>query len=583
MKLAKKHRLHRAGSVWIAAACGVLATTSQAQTQPQPPAQEQPPVQNVQPLPPVSQVPQVQPLQGPTASDSAASSAAAEPAAAAAPPRPRSVNFNVLAQATWTSNAGLAPTGQEQEDFITEIAPSLQLMTRGKRARLNGEIGFSAINYVNGTGRDEVLPRVRLLGNLEAIERLFFIDAGITTTQIAEDPLLGRVEGSNTTNVMTTTNYMVAPYLDWRLSPRTRIRARSDQSRIETQGDSGVTRVGAVQDGRFSRNEASFETDPKPVGFAVNTQRTQTKFEGQAQDSLSQNISRAILSWAPNDEWTFSARAGREDTEAHGVILADDSLHGGSIEWRPTQRTLLRGMREDRFFGSGWEGVFSHRMPWFAVNFRAASELSSFPQELLTLASGGNVAQMLDAMLTTRFPDATERARQVQELMRSQGLPATLGGPLTLYTQEAFVSTSRSLTLGWVGPHSTLTLSGGTLRVEPIPTSTGAPPSPITALSIENSAQRVFGLNFTYRLGRTQTLGLILGHTFIETLGTTTPGLVGTQQDETRQRSMRLTLTQNVSPRTEIIFGVRRRLSDSRLAADFTENAVFAALSTHLR
>ena len=493
----------------------------------------------------------------------------ANPGAAAVLPSPLSASLTV--QTTWTSNAGLTAPGSEIEDTITEVAPSLQINSVGKRVRLVGEVGASAVNYVNGSGRDQVQPRIHLRGNLEAVPQHFFLDGSVTTTQLTQDPYVGSAQsvtpGAGTANTMTATTYALSPYLNWRMSERVRVRARDDETRTHTTG--ATSSLGTVRDGRFSRGEASFEVLPKPLGLTLSGQRTESRFDGVAQDALVEKIARAIVLWAPAPEWEFNARGGHEQTRANGRELADDKIYGGGMQWRPTERTVLKGVGEHRFFGTGWEGAFTHRMPWLAIDVRATRELTSFPQELLTLTSGGNVALLLDAMLTTRFPDPVERARQVQELIRNQGLPTTLGAPLTLYTQDAFISTARSLTLGYIGAANTLTWSAGTQRVENVLGNASA----LSAGGTGNSDQFATALNFTHQIGRNQTLGATLGRTLIRSLEAGLP-------DNTQQRALRLVFMQRLSPRTQFTVGARRRLSDSRFAADFTENAVFAAITS---
>ncbi len=528
-----KPKAHRARAVCWVAVCSAVTGLAQAQ-QAEPPQPPQPP----QPL---------QSLQQP----------------------PRALcSASVSAQITWTNNADLAASGLETEDTTIEVAPSLGCRLQGQRLRASGELGAAALHYVNGVGRDQVQPRVQLQGNLEAIERLFFVDARVLSTQLAQDPFVGRADGSTSNNVMTVMTYAVSPYLDWHVSARTRLLLRQEQTRTQTHGATTD-----VRDGRFSLGQARFEVAAQPVGLDLTAQRNQSWFSGQSQDTLLQSISRAALLWAPAQEWVLNARVGREKTDVGGVQLADDSLYGGGFQWRPGPRTLLKGTQEHRFFGTSWDAALTHRMPWLAWDLRATRELLSFPQELLSLPSGGHVALLLDAMLTTRFPDPIERARQVQDLIRQQGLPATLGAPLTIYTPDAFISTERSLSLGLMGRHSTVTCTGGTQRVQIVQPGTGA--AAFSSTGLGSSDQFVWALNVSHRWGRVYALNVTVSRAQIEALGSGT-------LDQTVQRSMRVALTQRLSPNTELVWGARRRFSESRIAVDFTESAVFAALSTRV-
>lgn len=470
---------------------------------------------------------------------------------------------SVSAQASWTDNAGLQRAAVAVEDVITEVTPSLSVRAIGRRFRLTGDVGATAVDYLNETQRDRVLPRVRLLGNLEAIERLVFLDASVATAQLAEDPFIGRAEGTSTVNTFTTTTYAVSPYIDWRMSPRSRVLVRSDNSRTETGGASSP-----IRDSAFSRQQVRFDVLPQPLGLTVEAERNDSRFSGLSQDPLLQKIARAIVSYAPSPEWVFNVRGGYEESAFSGVSRVDEAIYGGGLQWRPTERTVVRAVGEHRFFGTGWEGVFSHRMPWLAWDVRTGRDLTTSPQELLTLTTSGNVTSMLDAMFTTRYPDPVERARVVQDLIRRQGLPASIGGPLTIYTQQAFISTGRSITIGFLGLTNTLSFTAGYLRIE------GAFPDAIvlSATGVGNSEQLTSALTYARRISPFSSVNVTAGRTYIRGLG-------GVTIDETRQRAIRLVFTHQLSSRAELLAGARRRLSDSVTADDFTENAAFIGFS----
>jgi uncharacterized protein (PEP-CTERM system associated) len=470
---------------------------------------------------------------------------------------------SLAALVTWTDNAGLKAAPVAVEDVTTELSPSVAILAIRNRFRLIGDVGATAVNYLNETQRDRVLPRIRLNGNLEAIERFLFVDASIATAELVEDPFAGRAEGATTVNSYTATTYAVSPYVDWRLSPRTRLQLRSDNSRSETRGSDRPLR-----DGTFKRELVRFDVLPQPLGLTIEGERNDSRFSGLTQDTLLQTIGRVIVSYAPSPDWVLNVRGGYEENEFSGIAIEPETIYGGGLEWRPTERTVIRGVGEHRFFGVGWEGVFTHRMPWLAWEVRAGRSLSTFPQELLTLTSGGNVAALLDAMLTTRYPDAIERGRIVQDLIRREGLPTSIGGPLTIYTQQAFISTGRSITIGFLGVTNTLSFTAGYLRTE------GAFPEVIlvTPTGVGNSEQIASALTYGRRVTPFTAFSVTAGRTYIRGLG-------DAAVEETTQRAIRVALTHQLSPRAEVIAGVRRRVSDSAVSEDYTENSAFIGVA----
>ena len=470
---------------------------------------------------------------------------------------------DVSAQTTWTDNSGLQVAAVAVEDVMTEITPNLSVLAVSKRFRLTGDVGATAVNFLNETQRDRVVPRVRLVGSLEAIERLLFLDASVSTSQLVENPFGGRAEGASTVNSFTTTTYVVSPYIDWRMSPRARLLMRSDNTRTEARGSTDP-----ISDGALSRQQVRLDVLPQPMGLTIEAERIDSRFSGLSQDTLLQKIARAIVSYAPSPEWVLNLRGGYEENLFGGLSRVNESIYGGGFEWRPTERTAVRGVGEHRFFGSGWDAVFSHRMPWLAWDLRTARVLSTSPQGLLTLASGGNVISLLDAILTTRYPDPVERARVVQDLIRRQGLPTSIGGPLTIYTQQAFISTGRSITLGLLGLTNTLSFTAGYLRIEGV-FSDAIVQSPA---GVGNSEQLASAMTYARRLSPFSAISLTAGRTYIRSLGNIAIA-------ETRQQALRLVFTHQLSSRGEVLVGASRQLSVSANQVDYTENGAFVGFS----
>jgi uncharacterized protein (PEP-CTERM system associated) len=186
----------------------------------------------------------------------------------------------------------------------------------------------------------------------------------------------------------------------------------------------------------------------------------------------------------------------------------------------------------------------------------------------LTLGSGGDVTSLLDAILTTRYPDPIERARVVQDVIRRQGLPANLSRPLTLYTQQAYISTARSLTVGLLGTNNALSMSVGYLRLEGV-----TPNSVLLApIGVATSAQRALAITYSRRMSPLLAFNATVGRTRVDELGTALPL-------STTQRTLRVSLTRQLSPKAELIIGGRRQVAKSNAALDSVESAAFVGIS----
>jgi uncharacterized protein (PEP-CTERM system associated) len=470
---------------------------------------------------------------------------------------------SLSAQINWSDNVGLEPKTEADDDVVTELSASLALRLASRRYSLTGEFGATAVNYLQETQRDRVLPRVRLAGSVQPIERLLYIDAGVATAELVENPFAATAEGASTVNRFTTTTYSVSPYLDWRLSPRTQLLVRSAHSRTETRGSEQP-----LQDGSFARQSLRFNVLPQPLGLTLEAERSESRTRGEVLDTLDQTLARLVLSYAPADVLTLNLRAGFEDNEFSGVAVDRESIYGAGFEWRPTERTSVRALGEHRFFGTGGEAAFTHRMPWLAWNLRVSRELSTSQEALLAVTGTGNLADLLDAILTTRYPDAQERARVVQDLIRRQGLPSTVAAPFTIYSQQAFVTTGRELTVGFLGINNTLSFSAAFSRV------VGALPTIIvlTGSTLTESEQLSAGVSYSRRLSPFSALNLTWGRSYIRSLSETVA-------EETRRRTFRVGLTRRLSPLSELAVGARRQETRARDLEEIIDNGVFVGLS----
>ena len=119
-----------------------------------------------------------------------------------------------------------------------------------------------------------------------------------------------------------------------------------------------------------------------------------------------------------------------------------------------------------------------------------------FPQVLFELPTAGNVASSLDAILTERFPDPAERARQVQDLIARQGLPSSLPDGVNIFSESPNVVTSYSGSLALIGVRNTLALTLYYVKTITLPDA-ALPP---TFIDFNNNVQKGVSLSLSHRL-----------------------------------------------------------------------------------
>jgi uncharacterized protein (PEP-CTERM system associated) len=471
------------------------------------------------------------------------------------------LDASVSSQLLWTSDAefGSAVGGR---DTVLDLRPRISFLREGARLRLNGSAALSAAAHSNESQSDRVLPEADINARLEAVERLFFIEAGYRAVQSSENAFGARTEGASSNNTFTATQLRVSPYIEGNAGPDLRYRLRSDNS---WSGDVGASEGAAVgtAGGYFGRHAASIEQDPRPFGWRVEAERSRTRYDDATQDPLSTDLARLSLTYLPGEDITAGVRAGYE----RNSFLANggrQSIYGFEGKWQPSPRTTLSGFAERRFFGSAWRLGFDHRRPQLAWSIGLSRGINTAPQTLFELPATGDVIGLLDAMFTTRYPDPVERARVVQDFMASRGLPGTTLRPTNVYADRLSLVTSRSANLALIGVRNSLAFNVFANRTQDVseagPLATGSP--------LNNNNQYGAAVVFEHRLSAQTGLNVSADWSRIRALG-------NLPQDETTQRSLNLKVNVQAGPKTTTYLGGRYRELESNVVSSGKEGSVF--------
>jgi uncharacterized protein (PEP-CTERM system associated) len=469
----------------------------------------------------------------------------------------------VSSQLTWTSNS-LLGAGPAQDDTVLDVRPRVSIRGEGARLRVSGAFALNGIAYLDHSQPTRALPEGDLAARLETIERWLYLEAAVRAAQASSDPFGVRPEAGSTTNTVTTSQGRFSPSIEAAIGPLSRYRIRSDNTWThESYADSAaVTPVGAA--GYFARHSASIEHDPRPFGWRLEAERSDTRYKDDVTPPLITDLARLSVDYALTEDFSLGLRGGYE---RNSFLATDDrnAIYGGQARWRPSARTLLTVDGERRFFGSAWHLGFDHRTPQFAMTLSLSRGIQSAPQSVFEVPATGNVEALLLEMFTTRYPDAAERARVVRQFIADQGLPSSTLGPTSIFSQRLSLVTSRSGSVGLIGVRNSLVLSGFYIRTEDIPDSAFL----ATGIAANNNIQYGTGLTFSHRLSLAMSLGATIDWSRIRALDAS---------DVTTQRGARLQVNLQASPKTGAVFGGRYRKLDSTVAISGHESAVYFGL-----
>lgn len=470
----------------------------------------------------------------------------------------RQLELSVSSELSWTSNSSFGVAAGE-EDAVLEVRPSLRIRSQGGRVQLNGSASVGAVAYANRSQSNRVEPTADLSARTEAIERLFFVEAGYRAAQTSANAFGVRPDSAATANTLTISQWRLSPIIEVEAGSELSFSMRSDNTWAREIGEADAH---AGAGGYFSRHSASIEQTPRPLGWRLEVAQSLTRYESQAEDEVSTQIARAVIRYAVMQEWIVGLRGGRERTEVVGANLSSESIYGFETRWQPSPRTTLSADWERRFFGNAWDVSFSHRRPLLAWTLTLTRGVDTTPQSLFDLPPTDNVAGLLDAIFTTRFPDPAERAGVVKEFILRQGLPAAIKGPISLFSERFSVVTRRQASLSLVGARNSFSVSGFSLRTED---ALDSGPFAIRDAST-NNVQYGAAAVLSHRLTPLTSLVATADWSRIRAIGAV---------NETTQRGLRVQVNVQAGPRSNAVLGGRYREIESNIAFSGREGAVF--------
>jgi uncharacterized protein (PEP-CTERM system associated) len=160
---------------------------------------------------------------------------------------------------------------------------------------------------------------------------------------------------------------------------------------------------------------------------------------------------------------------------------------------------------------------------------------------------------LLDAIFTTRYPDPAQRAIVVNSVIAGLGAPNVLGEPLEVFSGYAQLRDSVNAAVAFQGVRSTAVVRVYGVRLRQL-NRESAPFIPGVTLQADN-LQKGASIDISRKLTTTYTADLSFG--FSDIVG---KGLADGQ--ETKNKNIRLTLGQELSPRTKFNYGLRYQVDD---------------------
>jgi uncharacterized protein (PEP-CTERM system associated) len=482
-----------------------------------------------------------------------------------APARTPPLQASLATDFEFTDNVNLAPSGQRQSDFVTQITPSLKVNEKGAHTSLQGTIAAPILLYARtGNENNAVQPNVNLTGTAELYPRLFYLDGSVQVSQQYFNPFGARPQdlASATNNRYTAQSYRVSPYLKGDASGGLHYELRDNN--IWSNANSAP-----VSTDRSYTNEivGNVTRDPRPFGWSFDYDRSDTRFK--LQDPLLTETERAHASWRANGQLELSGDAGYE----HNTFTLQSFsgvVYGVAAKWHPTDRTDVEASWEHRFFGASYHVTFDHRTPLSVWSLRASRDITTYPQQLATLEAGRDVGTLLNQLFTSQFTDPAQRQTFVDQLIRDRGLPAVLSSPLTLYSQQVTLQETAQGTVGLLGARNAVFLTAYRTRNEPIG-DVSRSVADLLSNALNDNTQTGTNIIWTHKL--TALYVLTTSADWARTVGN------GDVVGSSNQVTFRSMVSAPLSLLTTVYAGARYQRLTSDIGGDYHESAFLVGIS----
>lgn len=475
----------------------------------------------------------------------------------------RPFEASIQATITATDNGAGAPAGDEQSDAILAVQPKIHLERRGAGLSVAGDASVSLLTSANKTRRDRALPAAALNADATLVDRLLSLQAAADVHQAEIDPFAARVDPTSPENAVTSATYRLSPILAHDFSPRMSVVARNDETWTRYSGQQ-------ANDNRARFTSLRVLSKPQPLGGSVEARAERVNYPHAVGADWRSSSVLATINYAYASEWVVGVVAGSERT-TFALSEQTDRRSGLRLLWTPGPRTELVASADRRFFGNGWELRLRHRTPATALLLRAVREPTAGHNQGST-AGGNRLEDFLGAILTTRIPDADQRAAEVAGLMAARGMQDNLPGVAGIAANYPQRRTGGEATWVMLGVRHTVTLTAFAQSLSQLKLRDGSTPVAVPADADNRQTGGSVGLN--RRLSPVMSVDGLARWSRVEGFGTR----VG---EDSRESLYRLSALRNLSVRSGVTFGLQYRSFDAQSATggSYRETSAFVGLT----
>lgn len=476
---------------------------------------------------------------------------------------------------TWTDNVALREDALKKSLFVTEVTPGFRLRHKGPRLVLNARYQLQYFAFsdsdVAGTNRSARSGRADLRANL--VDELFYVDASGGVSQQGISPfgqLLTQDNNYASANRTEVTTWRISPYLVHRFGARANAELRYTHDEVD---------AGRVGLGNTEGDSLSLRINSGPafrqLGWGV--QLSQQKIHDRLAADTEIKTANANVRYRIARTVDLNAALGYDkyDYQALGGENGGRAWSTG-FTWTPSLRTSLQASFGRRYYGPSRSLTALHRSRHTVWSINYSDSVMSTRANFL-LPATIDTASLLDRLFTPNYADAAERARAVEEYIRSTGLPPSLSENVNFFSNRYALQKQLRASMAYKRSRTSTVLS--LYRVKRDMLSVRESDSPLLGSSSntinDNTSQDGFNATLNYRLTPRTYLNLVGDIMHNESLST---GI------RSRSNAVRFAMRHQLRSRMSGTIELRHIEGNTALLAGrpYTENAVAASLSMQL-
>ena len=304
---------------------------------------------------------------------------------------------SVLIKESYSDNILLAPAGQEQGEFVTEVAPAFSLGMNGTHFTANVNYQLQNLLYLKESSRNQTYNQLTANSNAELVNDYLFFDINANHTQqiINASQPVGNNNIAVTSNRSNVSSYSLSPYFEHSFRNVMDALIRFSYSKVDYRRDELID---------SSQNSAIVQLNSPissmGISWGLNYSKQKNDYETGNDSEFKQvggqlgyrfTTRTHLYASAGKDENTFTVANNQDINQTYWNV---------GLDWQPGGRDSIALQYGERFFGHTGQFSWRHNTRRLVLNANYEEELSTSAQTLLqsqqTAAADSQQNQPLD-------------------------------------------------------------------------------------------------------------------------------------------------------------------------------------------